>query len=138
MSGILIRLKGKPKKPKRKLIRESVIVYGEENLQSILDCLGNPDPKDAIIKIDCFDYNADLSVIFNRPMTDEEFEREMTKYKKRLDQWESWYEENKELIEKEKARRKQEKMEKYNKDQLKKLKMFKKEIKKIEDSWGVG
>jgi len=139
-----MRLKGKPSKPKRKIVYETYPAYDGTTLQNIVDFFLGNDFSQVYIDIDkdC-DYGGycDVTPYFRlkRPETDEEFAVRMETYKKRLATYEEWYKENEEDIKEEKKKRAiaaKEKMLKETakeKSRLEKMKKnLEKQLKKLE------
>lgn len=105
-----MRLRSKPRKPKRKTLRDIYSVQDGMNLAEIINHF-DEDPKNIRIDVQysyCDHDGVELYALREREQTDEEYEEEIKKYKKRLDAYNKWYMDNKAEIEGEIARRKEE------------------------------
>lgn len=113
MTQKLIKIRQKPKAPKRKRILEEHVIFAGTTLATMVDivALRNASLSDAYIGQEpTYDgYSDDLYLRFPRAETDEEFSYRMELYEARLSDWQSWYDVNEKLIGKELIRREAEK-----------------------------
>lgn len=136
---MLIRLRNKPKKPvKAASVAETFRIDEGDTIYSILAQLPDADLNKAYIDVD-YDYEpygndrwAIISVVFNREESDEEFAERLDIYERGMSLYNAWYEENKDLIERELERRRIEKEKATQKEIEKVAAQKEKEILKLE------
>lgn len=122
-----MRLKKKPKKPVRQIKEFTDNIY-EATVQYLMDEYG----PEAVVKHDWWGYGDERTIVtWEREETDEEFQKRMDSYKRRLATYEEWYEENKEVIEAELADRKAKKQAKEKAAKARKLAALEKEVAKL-------
>lgn len=100
------RLKSKPKKPVRRKFDNRISVDDGISLQGILREIQNVyditlNPEDVVIEKDYDGYD-DYHYVYatwKLEEPEEDFQRRLENYKRRLAEWEKWYEENREQIE---------------------------------------
>lgn len=104
MSKAFIKLKQKPKKPKRGTIINYADLDDGATFQEVMDQLGIQNPSEVTIDEDRWEYTK-VHAKSSRPQTDKEYGENLAQYEKRLHDYDVWYRENKKLIGKEVARR---------------------------------
>lgn len=134
----LIKIKSLPKEPKR----QKISVYYEfddynDTLASIVEYFENKNIRieDVKVKVEYFD---DVCIHATTFESDEEYNKKLLKYEEKMIEFNKWYEENKELIDRELERRETEKRQKEEKiavskrnKLLKQKKILEKQLKKI-------
>jgi uncharacterized FlaG/YvyC family protein len=127
-----IRLKTKPRKPKKQRIYDEVELYEGQKLAEVVEELGVP--LDQIsIKVE-YGYGDDPRRTYlrvDRMQTDEEYEEDLKRYRKRLAKYEEWYKENEEAILAEVERRKEEAEERKRRVLEQERGRLEKELKKL-------
>lgn len=104
------KLKQKPKKPKRREIIEYYSLYEGQNLKDIFDNFTSMGLSFEEIKFksfinhNCYTANScyctpENSLIFKRMQSDAEYQEDLDIYNKKLQEYETWFEKNKENIE---------------------------------------
>ena len=96
-----MKLKSKPKPPVRKHIREWLQISSGTTLLDIINFADKFNIPSKDVKFECDYYDSDIGVILIRDEYDVDFQKRIDSYNKRLDIWTTWYNENKEEIEKE-------------------------------------
>jgi hypothetical protein len=124
----LIKLRSKPKAPKRKINRVNYSCFDFDNIQDILDLFPNIKPKDIMIDID--DY--DCLFYANMPESEESYKKRMNEYFDKVMRYNDWYIKNDELIIEEMRLRKEEKLKKEKEWKEKQQKKLEKEIKEAQ------
>ncbi len=136
----LIKLKTKPKAPKRRKTQVRTELYEGMSLQTLLENFG--EEKDLnLVKYEevgyrdygdngCGYHDAYFTVL--RAESDEEHQKQVERYKVRLAKYEKWYKENEETILAEIARRKQLAENRVLRVAEAEEKRLKKELKKVE------
>lgn len=107
----LIRLRSKPKRPKRRQIKEEVEIFDGNRLDSLLGQIGyqgNDSEGIYFRKEYGFDEDCETFLCFDRMQTDEEHEENLAHYRERLNAYHEWYKRNEETILDEITRRKEE------------------------------
>lgn len=132
----LIKLKNKPKKPTRRTILKDVDADNFDNLQEMIEYFEcyNINFSDVKFKIDHNPYDDYTTIVFvyKEPESDKDFENRMKIYKRNLDKYNKWEEENRDLIEQEKNRREQRLLEKQRIEEEKYKTNLEKQLRKIE------
>ncbi len=136
----LIKLKTKPKAPKRRKIKLQTELYEGMSLQTLLENFS--EEKDLnLVKYEevgyrdygdagCGYHDAYFTVL--RPESAEEHQKQLERYKVRLARYEQWYKENEETILTEIARRTQKAEDRVLRVAQTEEKRLKKELKKVE------
>ena len=124
------RMRTKPKKPKKEILKHRIYIDDRDNLQEILNNI----PLGVLyqnVHIE-FDYSPDLykdpSLVCLIEESNEKFEQRMKDYYKNLNKYNKWLKENKENI----KQYKKEKEDTKSKREKEKLNRLKKEKEKIE------
>lgn len=130
---VLIKIRSKPTKPQhQKSVRFSEYISDGDSLEHIVNMIGKDNLSTAYI-IDHGGWNdTDLYVEWTESETVSQFNERMKVYEQKLAEWQKWYDENEELILKEKARRKEVADAKKAKELAAEEKRYKKRIKEIE------
>jgi hypothetical protein len=139
MGKALIKIRSKPRKPRRRNVSDMVEVYDGQSLQEVINFL-KADPSQITFDInygdpyDCCGYGGGGSVYakFSRPQTDEEYEEDMKRFRERKRKYDAWYSENKELIEREIQRRKDEAVARKERVMKKERERLEKELAKLQ------
>lgn len=108
MSRPLIKLKKRPSKPKRGTVTKSTDIYDTTTLAQIMYELGCDDPAQVKIDIHWHWDSADIEATYVRDETDEEYAAVTAAYMARKNAYDAWYKDNKELVDAEMERRRQE------------------------------
>ncbi len=129
----LIKLKSKPKHPKRKTLTLRQELFDGYNLAQALESLGNSDPADCFIREDYCDYDGNRRVYLccNREQTDKELNKDLGRYNKQLKEYKKWYKENEATILAEIERRKQIALDRREKADKRERLRLEKELKRI-------
>lgn len=105
-----MELKKKPQKPKRKKIERRVRLFDGDSIEPILNFIkqNEVEPSECRIDID-YGYGGtsdEYYVCCWVDETEEEYQKRYDKYRKELDAWYKWYNENKDEIKKEREKQK--------------------------------
>lgn len=129
------RIRSKPKKPKRQILRESTDLYDGMSVQDILDQIVGP-PSAAILEIAYWYDDCSVSVNYRYEELDEQYQARLDIYESKLETYNQWYDENCEAIEEELRLREIEEKEAIEKRKEKELARARKDLanlqKKIE------
>lgn len=108
MKNALIKLRAKPKKPKREKVVAQTALGNGETLQDVINYFGDV-PVGEIEIVEEWEHWDDNSTVYarhSRQQNDEEYDKLLVRYQERKDRYDAWYRENEELIETEVQRRK--------------------------------
>lgn len=123
-----IKIKARPSKPKRSTKEHFVHIYGGETLASLL---ASGAPMDAVVDKE-WDYdNCDVFIKWEAPESDDEFKAREQAYRKRLKEYNAWYEAHRDEIEEELDRRKVEAVDRRDKVLAKEEARLKKNLDQI-------
>lgn len=144
MKNVLIKIRSAPKRPERKKVKIEYILYDGDTLDSVINYFLTKGCDITNVYVDCYSdeyYNiSNLRFISTRDETDEEYNQRINKYQNELEKYNRWYNDNRELIERELTRRREEeqrklvrKTEREKRKLLKDKKMLEKQLSKIEE-----
>jgi hypothetical protein len=132
----LIKLRQKPRRPKRKKVKCTHQVDGGETLQQIMEWFEVTDPSQIRMELESGWEYTDVYAVFERMQTDEEYERDLKKFQERKRKYDAWYSENETTIKMEIQRRRDEAARKEREANEKARKRLKKELAKLEKEIG--
>jgi len=132
----LIKLRQKPRKPKRKKIIIEIEVGDGDSLVNVLRNLGNPDPSNVTFSVDWHWEDKQTNAVYCRMETDQEFQEVLDSFVKRRKKYDDWYFANETLILKEIQRRKDEAAAREKVANEKARKKLLKELAKLEKETG--
>ena len=136
MNKVLIKLRRPPEKVKRRRIKITWNLDDGDTFKSVMDGLGCTDPS-LIDIVHEYDYeNTQITAVHERMQTDEEWDLEFDRWRKKRKIYDDWYAANSELIREETQRRIKEAVEQEELAKKKAQKRLKKELAKLEKGIG--
>lgn len=130
------KLKAKPQKPKRQKLKGSIGLYEGQGFDEVAEILRSygVDPAEATFdrELGGYDDLDQFEVVYSYPEPEKDFQRRLARYEKRKAEWEKWFEENREQIEAELTRKRDEAEAKAKAKIERQRKILEKELRKLE------